>query len=118
MTSPSRFNIRFIAPLVVFLVIVVLLGIGLGLNPRYLPSTMIGKPAPAFNLAVLNAPQQRFSPSDMLGQRWLLNVWASWCVSCRYEHPLFNQLACMTLCHVSTPQVGFYNLICYVYCTS
>lgn len=71
----------------------IFLGIGLGLNPRHLPSTMIDKPAPEFTLALLNAPEQQFSPSDMHGQRWLLNVWASWCVSCRYEHPLFNELA-------------------------
>ena len=86
-------NLRFLIPLVLFLIIAVFLGIGLGLNPKYLPSTMIGKPAPAFTLALLSDSEQQLSPSDLKGQRWILNVWASWCVSCRYEHPLFNELA-------------------------
>ncbi len=89
----QKLNLRFLIPLVLFLIIAVFLGIGLGLNPKYLPSTMIGKPAPPFTLALLSDSEQQFSPSDMNGQRWLLNVWASWCVSCRYEHPLFNELA-------------------------
>ncbi|RBP48609.1 DsbE family thiol:disulfide interchange protein [Arenicella xantha] len=86
-------NMRFIGPLVVFIAIAALLGIGLTMNPRDIPSTMLDKPAPNFSLPVLANPQQTFSPSDLKGQRWVLNVWASWCVSCRYEHPLLNQLA-------------------------
>ena len=71
----------------------ILLGIGLTLNPRELPSTFINKSAPEFSLALLSTPQTKFSPSDCQGQRWILNVWASWCVACRVEHPLLNQLA-------------------------
>ena len=71
----------------------ILLGIGLTLNPRDLPSTFINKSAPEFSLALLSKPQTKFSPSDYQGQRWILNVWASWCVACRVEHPLLNQLA-------------------------
>jgi len=82
-------------PLVFFLVLVVFLGIGLGLNPKEVPSPLIGKKAPDFNLAQLHQPNQTFSPEQMLGKVWLFNVWASWCVSCREEHRVlndFNQL--------------------------
>lgn len=84
---------RFLWPLVGFVILVVLLAVGLNLNPRDVPSPLLGKPAPAFSLPQLAAPEQTFSPQDMLGQIWLLNVWASWCVSCRQEHPLLVELA-------------------------
>lgn len=79
---------RFLLPLVVFVVLVGFLAVGLNLNPREVPSPLIGKPAPAFDLPLLDHPEQRFSPKDMAGKVWLLNVWASWCVSCRDEHPI------------------------------
>lgn len=79
---------KFLWPLVGFAVLVVLLGVGLTLNPRDVPSPLIGKPAPAFTLKQLAAADQTFSPQDLRGKVWLLNVWASWCVSCRQEHPL------------------------------
>jgi cytochrome c biogenesis protein CcmG/thiol:disulfide interchange protein DsbE len=84
---------RYLIPLAIFLVLVVFLGIGLGLNPREVPSPLIGKPTPPFELAQLHQPDQRFASKDMLGKVWLLNVWASWCVSCREEHPVLLQLA-------------------------
>jgi cytochrome c biogenesis protein CcmG/thiol:disulfide interchange protein DsbE len=84
---------RFTIPLAVFVVILAFLFVGLGLNPREVPSPLIGKPAPAFQLAQLHAPDRAFTQKDMLGQVWLLNVWASWCISCRDEHPLLVQLA-------------------------
>jgi cytochrome c biogenesis protein CcmG/thiol:disulfide interchange protein DsbE len=84
---------RFTIPLAVFAVILVFLFVGLGLNPREVPSPLIGKPAPAFQLAQLHAPDRPFTQRDMAGQVWLLNVWASWCISCRDEHPLLVQLA-------------------------
>jgi cytochrome c biogenesis protein CcmG/thiol:disulfide interchange protein DsbE len=83
---------RFAIPLAVFVVIVGFLFVGLGLNPRAVPSPLIGKPAPAFQLAQLHTPERAFTQQDMLGQVWLLNVWASWCISCRDEHPLLVQL--------------------------
>ena len=86
-------NLKFLVPLVAFFGIAILLGIGLTMNPREIPSTMIDKPAPAFDLALLMDDSQRFKPADLKGQRWVLNVWASWCVSCRIEHPVLNQLA-------------------------
>ena len=84
---------RFLLPLGLFIALVVFLGVGLRLNPREVPSPFIDKPAPAFQLAQLHAPDQTISPQDMLGKVWLLNVFASWCVSCRVEHPVFMDLA-------------------------
>jgi len=95
-------NPRHLIPLIAFIAMAALLGVGLTLNPQKLPSTMINKPAPAFDLPTLSDPQASFSPTDLKGQRWLLNVWASWCVSCRYEHPLLNEIAEKT----SIPLVG------------
>ena len=97
-------NLRYLVPLLAFVVIAGFLLVGLTLNPTYLPSTLINKPAPPFSLPLLyktgntmdNQPAAQFSPKTMHGKRWLLNVWASWCVSCRYEHPLLNELASNT----------------------
>lgn len=77
-----------------FLALVALLGAGLSLNPREVPSPLIGKPAPAFELPQLHEPAKAFAPAQMRGRVWLLNVWASWCVSCRQEHPVLMDLAC------------------------
>ncbi len=84
---------RFILPLVAFGALVLFLAVGLRLNPREIPSPFIGKPAPAFTLTQLNEPAQTISPRDMAGKVWLLNVWASWCVSCRQEHPVLMDFA-------------------------
>lgn len=84
---------RFLLPLGIFVGLLIFLAIGLRLNPREIPSPFIGKPAPAFKLAQLHAPETTISPQDMAGQVWLLNVWASWCVSCRVEHPVLMQFA-------------------------
>lgn len=87
---------RFLWPLFGFAVLVLLLAVGLGLNPRDVPSPLIGKPAPAFSLpqiSVQNSAQQSFAPQDMLGRVWLLNVWSTWCVSCREEHPVLVEMA-------------------------
>jgi cytochrome c biogenesis protein CcmG/thiol:disulfide interchange protein DsbE len=84
---------KHLIPLILFLAMSLLLGIGLTLDPKDLPSTMINKPAPAFSLNLLQQPEKTFSPADYHGQRWILNVWASWCVACRYEHPLLNEIA-------------------------
>lgn len=84
---------RFLLPLGLFIALVVFLAVGLRLNPREVPSPFIGKPAPAFLLTQLHAPDKTISPQDMLGKVWLLNVFASWCVSCRVEHPVFMDLA-------------------------
>ena len=75
-----------------FLLLVALLAVGLTRNPREVPSPLVGKPAPAFELPRL-ADGARFSNADMRGKVWLLNVWASWCVSCRDEHPVLVAFA-------------------------
>ena len=74
-------------------VLVIFLAIGLTRDPRDLPSPLKDKPAPAFTLPQLAAADRSFSPADMKGKVWLLNVWASWCVSCRQEHPLLVSFA-------------------------
>lgn len=84
---------RYILPFVAFVVIAAFLFVGLNLNPREVPSPLIDKPAPAFSLPQLHEPEKQFSPQDMLGKVWLLNVWASWCVSCKDEHPVLMALA-------------------------
>lgn len=84
---------RYLLPLGIFIVLVAFLAVGLNLNPREVPSPLVGKPAPAFELPQLHAPEAKFAPKDMQGKVWLLNVWASWCVSCRQEHPILVELA-------------------------
>jgi cytochrome c biogenesis protein CcmG/thiol:disulfide interchange protein DsbE len=79
---------RFLIPLGLFAVLVVFLAVGLTRDPREVPSPLIDKPAPMFNLPQVTRSDLSFSPQDMRGKVWLLNVWSSWCVSCRYEHPL------------------------------
>jgi cytochrome c biogenesis protein CcmG/thiol:disulfide interchange protein DsbE len=85
--------LKFILPLVLFAVLAIFLAIGLNLNPRDIPSPFIGKPAPVFSAPKLTAPTEKLSTGDLKGKVWLFNVWASWCVSCREEHPILNQLA-------------------------
>ena len=85
--------LRYILPLAVFGVIVAFLAAGLNRDPREVPSPLIGKPAPAFALTQLNEPSKTLATADLRGQVWLLNVWASWCVSCKEEHPLLVELS-------------------------
>ena len=84
---------RYLLPLIVFAVLLGFLAMGLKLNPREVPSPLIDTPAPAFQLPRLDAPQQQLALQDLKGKVWLLNVWASWCVACREEHPLLVDLA-------------------------
>lgn len=84
---------RYLIPLGLFLVLVVFLAIGLGRDPHEVPSPLINKEAPEFKLPQLREPTKTFAASDMRGKVWLLNVWASWCVSCRDEHPLLLDYA-------------------------
>lgn len=84
---------RFIWPLLIFSVLVGFFAVGLRLNPREVPSPLIGKPAPNFTLAQLHQEKATIAPADMKNKVWLLNVWASWCTSCRQEHPVLLDLA-------------------------
>ena len=78
---------KVLIPLVLFIALVVFLAVGLKRDPREIPSPLIGKPAPEFSLFTL-AGDAKFSPADMQGKVWMLNVWATWCVACREEHPV------------------------------
>lgn len=84
---------RYLVPLGMFFVLVGFLAVGLNLNPREVPSPLIDKPAPAFALPRLHEPEKSIARDDLRGKVWLLNVWASWCVSCRQEHPVLIDLA-------------------------
>jgi len=84
---------RFVIPLILFVLMVGLLGYGLRLDPKKVPSPLIDKSAPTFSLSMLDDPSRQLSTADMLGQVWVLNVWASWCVSCRAEHAVITELA-------------------------
>jgi cytochrome c biogenesis protein CcmG/thiol:disulfide interchange protein DsbE len=84
---------RYLIPLVLFLALVAFLAIGLGRDPREVPSPLINKPAPNFRLVQLKDPSRSFSSEEIRGKVWLLNVWASWCVACRDEHPMLLELA-------------------------
>ena len=85
--------LRYLIPLGIFIVLVIFLAIGLGRDPHEVPSPLINKAAPTFRLPQLQDPAKTFSADDMRGKVWILNVWASWCISCREEHPLLIEYA-------------------------
>lgn len=86
-------SVRFLFPLLAFLALAGLLYKGLSLDPKKVPSPLIDKPAPAFSLPLLEAPEKLITQDKFKNQVSLLNVWATWCVSCRQEHPVLMQLA-------------------------
>jgi len=94
---------RYLIPLAIFVVLVGFLWKGLALNPSEVPSPLLDKPAPAFSLPELQDPAAKLSPADLRGKVWMLNVWASWCVSCREEHPVLLRFS-------KTGQVPIYGL--------
>ena len=84
---------KYLIPLGIFAILIGFLAMGLGLKPHEIPSPLINKPAPAFSLPLLDDPQQKLSAQDLRGKVWILNVWASWCVACRIEHPLLVEFS-------------------------
>jgi cytochrome c biogenesis protein CcmG/thiol:disulfide interchange protein DsbE len=84
---------RALLPLAIFLILAGFLAIGLNRDPREVPSPLVDKPAPMFSLPQLADTTAKLSPADLRGRVWLFNVWASWCVACRIEHPLLVDLA-------------------------
>lgn len=86
-------NKLWLAPLGLFVALLGFLAIGLTRDPHRIPSPLLGHPAPRFELQRLNSPGRMVSPADFKGRVWMLNVWASWCDSCREEHPLLLQYA-------------------------
>ncbi|MEF8792350.1 DsbE family thiol:disulfide interchange protein [Thiohalorhabdus sp.] len=87
---------RLWIPLTVFVAIVALLGVGLTMDPERVPSPLIGKPLPDFEVARVDDPKDTISPADLEGQVYLLNVWASWCRACRQEHPVLMEASRQT----------------------
>jgi cytochrome c biogenesis protein CcmG, thiol:disulfide interchange protein DsbE len=85
--------VRYALPAVVLLALIGLFARGLFLNPTVVPSPLIGKPAPAFSLPRLDPSLPPMTQADLAGKVVLLNVWGSWCVACRDEHPVLMQLA-------------------------
>jgi cytochrome c biogenesis protein CcmG/thiol:disulfide interchange protein DsbE len=102
--------LKYLLPLLLFIILAVFLALGLNLHPSEIPSPLLNKQAPEFSAPKLQtsakdggsvaigtepmqAPEQKLTPADLKGKVWLFNVWASWCVSCRSEHPILNQLA-------------------------
>ncbi len=84
---------KYLVPLTLFVFLGLLLAYGLNLDPRKIPSPLIGKSLPAFSLATVADPARKIGRDDLLGRVYLLNVWASWCAACRQEHPFLNELA-------------------------
>lgn len=85
-------KLRFAIPLVLFLAIAAFFAVGLRLNPREVPSPLIGKPVPPFDLPAVKGRSMGLSAADLTGQVSIVNVFASWCAPCRQEHPLLNAL--------------------------
>ena len=86
-------RLGFLIPLGAFIALAVILAVALKRDPREVPSPLIGKPAPTFSLTRLDDPQRTIALADLRGKVWMLNVWASWCVACRDEHPLLVQFS-------------------------
>jgi len=94
-SAPARRLARwtYLGPLAIFLIVAVFLGIGLTLNPREIPSPLIGKPVPEFRLAPVKGRKLGLATDDLKGEVSVVNVFASWCTACRDEHPLWMELA-------------------------
>lgn len=84
---------RYVVPLVLFLGIGALFWRGLGMNPNYVPSALLGKPVPTFSLPSVKDPQATVSTETLAGKVSLVNVWGTWCVECRHEHGFLLELA-------------------------
>jgi cytochrome c biogenesis protein CcmG/thiol:disulfide interchange protein DsbE len=91
-SKPRSRRMLFAAPLLLFAALVIFLAVGLRLDPREVPSPLVGKPVPQFALSPVKGRTAGLSTRDLRGEVSLVNVFASWCVACREEHPLFMQL--------------------------
>ncbi len=89
----TRNRLRTYIPLIIFLVIAVFLAIGLTIDPRLVPSPLINKTVPDFDLPPVQGRELGLASTDLVGEVSLVNVFASWCVACREEHPLLMRLA-------------------------
>ena len=86
---------RFLLPVGLFGILVLVFAVGLNKDPSFVPSPLIGKPVPSFRLARLQHPDQFVTDDDLRGQVSLFNVWATWCVGCRQEHETLNRIAAL-----------------------
>ncbi|HEY6045288.1 MAG TPA: DsbE family thiol:disulfide interchange protein [Pyrinomonadaceae bacterium] len=86
-------NKLLLVPLALFIGLVIFLFVGLGRDPHEVPSPLINKPAPAFQLPQLSAPAKTISAQEMRGKVWLINFWGTWCIACREEHPMLVEYA-------------------------
>jgi cytochrome c biogenesis protein CcmG, thiol:disulfide interchange protein DsbE len=84
---------KFLIPLAIFFIVAGFLFKGLYLDPHEVPSPLVGKSAPVFQAPLLGEVDKTFNSTEMKGQVWLLNVWASWCGACREEHPVLMEMA-------------------------
>jgi len=84
---------KLFLPLIIFVVLAGFFWRGLSLDPTAMPSALIDQPMPVFSLSTVKQPEQIKTHEDLKGQVSLLNVWATWCVSCRIEHPYLLSLA-------------------------
>ena len=84
---------KFLIPIGIFVLLGILLAYGLKLDPRKIPSPLVNKPLPAFSLKTLENPEKSFTNADLKGKVALINVWASWCVACKQEHPILLALS-------------------------
>lgn len=90
----SRVRFLFVLlPLLTFVLLVLFLALGLGRDPREVPSPLVGKPHPPLALSALHDPVLQLDATELRGRFWLLNVWASWCTACQLEHPALLALA-------------------------
>lgn len=80
-------------PIALFVGLTLVLLSGIGKDPTILPSMLIGKQAPDFDLPLLHDPERSISKQDLLGQQYFINVWGSWCPTCQYEHPFIEQMS-------------------------
>jgi cytochrome c biogenesis protein CcmG, thiol:disulfide interchange protein DsbE len=85
--------LRFIIPIGLFAALAVFLFIGLSRDKETLPSPLIGKPAPQFELQRVEDPSQKISSREFAGKPYVVNIWGSWCFACREEHPVLMEIA-------------------------
>lgn len=84
---------RYLVPIGVFAALIALFAVGLGRNKEILPSPLVGKPAPVFELPAVEDPSRMVSNKEFAGRPYLVNVWATWCVGCRHEHAALLEIA-------------------------
>lgn len=84
---------RYLIPVVLFAGLLAVFAVGLNRDPSYVPSPLVGKPAPEFSLAALEDPARTVTRADLLGKVSLVNVWGTWCTGCRQEHDVLMEIA-------------------------